>query len=94
MSVKILLYKNYFFIYNKQWIYKDFFIYFIFFFFTNIYIYIYIYGHINYENQWKSLSPITITSQSGVEFEGSIINLIHQLFTKPKFDALNNAFNR
>lgn len=43
---------------------------------------------------WKSLSPITITSQSGVEFEGSIINLIHQLFTKPKFDALNNAFNR
>lgn len=32
---------------------------------------------------WKSLSPITITTASGTEFEGSIVNLIHLILTKP-----------
>jgi len=32
---------------------------------------------------WKSLSPITITTAAGTEFEGSIINLIHLILTKP-----------
>jgi len=31
---------------------------------------------------WKSFSPITITTQQGTEFEGSIINLVHSLLTK------------
>lgn len=26
---------------------------------------------------WKTFSPITITTQAGTEFEGSLINLFH-----------------
>ena len=43
---------------------------------------------------WKTFSPITITTANGIEFEGSIINLIHLLFTKPKANALFQAFYR
>ncbi len=43
---------------------------------------------------WKSFSPITITSEHGTEFEGSIINLINLLLTKPKLNALYMAFYR
>ncbi|EGR30505.1 protein transport protein sec61 alpha subunit, putative [Ichthyophthirius multifiliis] len=43
---------------------------------------------------WKSFSPITITTQQGTEFEGSIINLIHSLLTKDKMGALYHAFYR
>ena len=43
---------------------------------------------------WKSFSPITITTGVGTEFEGSIINLVHSLLTKPKLGALYNAFYR
>ncbi len=43
---------------------------------------------------WKSFSPVTITTQAGTEFEGSIINLIHMLMTKPKLSALYTAFYR
>lgn len=31
---------------------------------------------------WKSFSPITITTDSGTQFEGAVINLFHLLFTK------------
>ena len=30
---------------------------------------------------WKSFSPITIKTDSGTEFEGSIIGLFHSFFT-------------
>ena len=44
---------------------------------------------------WRSLSPITIKSQYGTEFEGSIIALFHLLLTKPnKGAALYQAFYR
>jgi len=44
---------------------------------------------------WKSLSPITIRSEYGTEFEGSLIALIHFLLTKPnKISALYQAFFR
>lgn len=31
---------------------------------------------------WKTFSPITITTGSGTEFEGSIVNAIHLFLTK------------
>lgn len=44
---------------------------------------------------WKSLSPITIRSEYGTEFEGSLIALIHFMLTKPnKISALYQAFFR
>lgn len=44
---------------------------------------------------WKSFSPITIRSEQGTEFEGSMIALFHLLVTKPnKMAALYQAFYR
>ena len=44
---------------------------------------------------WKSLSPITLKSQYGTEFEGALIALVHLLITKPnKISALYQAFYR
>ena len=44
---------------------------------------------------WRTLSPITIKSEYGTEFEGSLIALIHLLITKPsKGSALYQAFYR
>lgn len=44
---------------------------------------------------WRSLSPITIKSEYGTEFEGSVIALFHLLMTKPnKGAALYQAFYR
>ena len=44
---------------------------------------------------WRALSPITIRTDSGTEFEGALISLIHQLLTKPnKLNALHQAFYR
>ena len=44
---------------------------------------------------WKSFSPITIRSEQGTEFEGSVIALIHLLLTRPnKMSALHQAFYR
>jgi len=37
---------------------------------------------------WKTFSPITITSEHGTEFEGSVINLINLILTKPVPNAL------
>jgi len=34
---------------------------------------------------WKSFSPITIKTDSGTEFEGAFVNLVHLLFTKSNF---------
>ena len=31
---------------------------------------------------WRSFSPITIKTDSGTEFEGSIIALVHSMFIK------------
>jgi len=31
---------------------------------------------------WKSFSPITIRTENGTEFEGSVISLFHLLLTK------------
>jgi len=31
---------------------------------------------------WKSLSPITMKTESGIEYEGAIINLFHMLISK------------
>jgi protein transport protein SEC61 subunit alpha len=30
---------------------------------------------------WRSFSPITIKTDAGTEFEGSVISLVHSLFT-------------
>jgi len=43
---------------------------------------------------WKTFSPITITTGAGTEFEGSIINLIHLILTKPYSTALYQSFYR
>lgn len=45
---------------------------------------------------WKSFSPFSLTTESGAsEYEGAIINAIHQLITKPnKIAALQHAFYR
>ena len=45
---------------------------------------------------WKSFSPFTITTESGLtEYEGAIVNAIHQLITRPnKISALQHAFYR
>lgn len=34
---------------------------------------------------WKSFSPITIKTEGGTEFEGSVVALIHSLFVKQVF---------
>ena len=44
---------------------------------------------------WSSFSPITIKSESGTEFEGSIVACLHLLLTRPnKMAALYHAFYR
>ena len=45
---------------------------------------------------WKSFSPFTLTTESGAtEYEGAVVNAIHQLITKPnKISALQHAFYR
>ena len=44
---------------------------------------------------WKSFSPITINSEHGTEFEGSIVALFHLLLTRPnKVAALYTSFYR
>ena len=45
---------------------------------------------------WKSFSPFTITTESGqTEYEGAIVNAIHQLLTRPnKISALQHGFYR
>jgi len=30
---------------------------------------------------WRSFSPITLKTDAGTEFEGSVISLVHSLFT-------------
>ena len=44
---------------------------------------------------WKALSPITVKSDTGTEFEGALVSLFHQLFTRSdKLGALYHAFWR
>jgi protein transport protein SEC61 subunit alpha len=44
---------------------------------------------------WRCLSPITLRSEYGTEFEGALIALVHLLVTKPnKVSALYQAFYR
>jgi protein transport protein SEC61 subunit alpha len=44
---------------------------------------------------WKALSPITIKSDGGTQFEGALISLFHLLLTwKDKAGALYDAFYR
>lgn len=44
---------------------------------------------------WQSFSPITIKSEQGTEFEGSVVNFIHLLMTKNnKMAAIYHAFYR
>jgi len=44
---------------------------------------------------WRMISPITIKTESGIEFEGCLIAAIHLLMVKPnKYAALNTAFFR
>lgn len=44
---------------------------------------------------WKALSPTTINTGKGTEFEGALVALFHLLLTKrSKIDALREAFNR
>ena len=44
---------------------------------------------------WKAFSPFTVTSDTGVEYEGAIIAFIHFLITKKnKVQALHRAFYR
>mmetsp|Transcript_68110 Transcript_68110/g.79243 ORF Transcript_68110/g.79243 Transcript_68110/m.79243 type:complete len:475 (+) Transcript_68110:27-1451(+) len=44
---------------------------------------------------WKSFSPITVQTDQGPEFEGSLIALVHLLITRPnKIGALQQAFYR
>lgn len=44
---------------------------------------------------WKIFSPITLKSEYGIEFEGTLVCLVHFLFTKPtKTGALYSAFTR
>ena len=44
---------------------------------------------------WKLFSPFTVSSDTGVEYEGAIVALIHLLITKKnKVGALHRAFYR
>jgi protein transport protein SEC61 subunit alpha len=44
---------------------------------------------------WRALSPVTIKSDQGTQFEGALISLFHLLATKRnKYDALYQAFYR
>ncbi len=44
---------------------------------------------------WKSFSPITMSHEGGVEYEGAIIALFHSLIVKPnKLNAIEHAFFR
>jgi preprotein translocase subunit SecY len=44
---------------------------------------------------WKAFSPFTVTSDSGVEYEGAIIAAVHFLITKKnKVEAMHRAFYR
>ena len=44
---------------------------------------------------WSLFSPVTLSSEYGIEFEGSFICLMHFLMTKPsKWSAVYQAFTR
>lgn len=44
---------------------------------------------------WRSFSPITIKTDSGIEFEGAVISFFHLLLTKSnKIGAVYTAFTR
>lgn len=44
---------------------------------------------------WRSLSPITTKTDSGIEFEGAIVNFLHQIVVKNnKLIALQHAMYR
>ncbi len=44
---------------------------------------------------WRIFSPVTLSSEYGIEFEGCFISLVHFLFTKPnKWSAVMLAFTR
>lgn len=44
---------------------------------------------------WKAFSPITLSHDASVEYEGAIISLFHTLITKPnKLQAIQHAFLR
>jgi protein transport protein SEC61 subunit alpha len=43
---------------------------------------------------WKTFSPVILMTDSGTEFEGSIINCVHQIVTKPKLAAIYHSFYR
>ena len=44
---------------------------------------------------WRVFSPVTFSSEYGIEFQGCFICLVHFLFTKPnKLAALAFAFTR
>lgn len=44
---------------------------------------------------WKSFSPITLSHEGGVEYEGAIVALFHSLIVKPnKLNAIEHAFFR
>eukprot|EP01056_Protomagalhaensia_sp_Gyna25_P001687 Protomagalhaensia_sp_Gyna_25__1686@NODE_187_length_4555_cov_186_571302_g145_i0_p1_GENE_NODE_187_length_4555_cov_186_571302_g145_i0NODE_187_length_4555_cov_186_571302_g145_i0_p1_ORF_typecomplete_len471_score65_77SecY/PF00344_20/9_9e117Plug_translocon/PF10559_9/1_9e18Plug_translocon/PF10559_9/3_9e02_NODE_187_length_4555_cov_186_571302_g145_i022613673 len=44
---------------------------------------------------WKALSPTTINTGRGTEFEGALVALVHLLISRPnKFSALKEAFYR
>ena len=44
---------------------------------------------------WHMFSPVTLTSEYGIEFEGAFVCLIHFLLTKPnKWSAVIQAFTR
>lgn len=43
---------------------------------------------------WKSFSPITISTENGTEFEGSIVNFVQNMITNPSLKTFYNAFYR
>lgn len=44
---------------------------------------------------WRALSPITIKTENGIEFEGAIVNMIHMFIVKDnKLYALHQSFYR
>lgn len=44
---------------------------------------------------WRIFSPVTLSSEYGIEFEGCLVCLVHFLSTKPnKWNALVMAFTR
>lgn len=44
---------------------------------------------------WRAFSPMSMTTEAGVEYEGAIISLFHLLYSRPnKLQALQQAFYR